>query len=205
MTHGVLQCCAQAADMERAMQFSMSDLSPIPMSELSPIPNVDGTTTATTDAATPEGGIGPTFGSGQRVDADLQKGGVGNGATLAQLRVAGQRGGRCGHHALHNAILSASAATESDDARAAQFLSDGMRDVGFWKRYHEHTAVLSAESRRRADDIIAQCEGCASSLVLLLLLLRQPRVLGAPLCSLSGTPPTHSCNVQLSTPAMRQL
>ena len=36
-------------------------------------------------------------------------------ATLLQMRVAMQRGGRCGHHALHNAIAAVQAATQPDE------------------------------------------------------------------------------------------
>jgi hypothetical protein len=56
---------------------------------------------------------------------------------LAQLRVAPQRGGRCGHHALHNAILAATAATEGAPLRALAFICDLSRDVAFWRRYLE--------------------------------------------------------------------
>ena len=59
---------------------------------------------------------------------------AGEPPTLVQVRVVAQRGGRCGHHALHNAMLAATAATEPDADVAAVFANDALRDVSFWKR-----------------------------------------------------------------------
>lgn len=68
-------------------------------------------------------------------------------AVLAQLRVVAGRGGRCGHHALHNAILGATVASMPGTAgcsSAKSFLSDMLRDVAFWSRYHENVAMIKA-------------------------------------------------------------
>ena len=83
-------------------------------------------------------------------------------AVLAQLRVVQGRGGRCGHHALHNAILGATVATVPGlkaCSAAKSFLSDMLRDVVFWSRYHEHVEMIKSEARRREVDIVSIAEG----------------------------------------------
>ena len=121
-------------DMQRAMELSMSSL----------------------DDAPPSASAASESNSGSGASSDASP------AVLAQLRVASGRGGRCGHHALHNAILGATVATMPGATAcpaAKTFLGDMLRDVAFWSRYHEHVAMIKSEAQRREVDVVSIAQG----------------------------------------------
>jgi hypothetical protein len=77
-------------------------------------------------------------------------GGASSNVLVRQVRCAKQhQNGRCGHHALHNALSASKAVRASTREGALAELANTQSEPAFWSRYFRDQQLLEEESSRR--------------------------------------------------------